>query len=61
MHHLGSHKDGTVEPTKAMTPLLFDPDPKPPDDDGQPEYYFVLLVLVFTAVVIIGQMFRGAP
>lgn len=42
-----------------MSPLLWDPDPKPPeDDDGKGELYFTIIALVLAAVVVIGQLAR---
>lgn len=41
-----------------MTDLLW----RPPDpDDRDPARYFVVLVLAFVAVVVIGQLMRAAP
>lgn len=38
-----------------MSPLPWSP---PPEDDDDGALYFVIFALVFTAVVVLGQMFR---
>lgn len=42
-------------------PLLWDGGKRPDDDGPDGAYYFVVLVLAFVAVVVIGMMFRVAP